>query len=542
MGDEDPLAEAIEVVRSTFGHHDLFAGQRRALQAALSGRDVLLVSATGSGKSLVYQVAGLVDGGLTLVVSPLLALQQDQLDRLPDAVRARAARLSSAESESRREDVLTAAESGELSFLALAPEQLASAEVRARLRGARPRRAVVDEAHCVSTWGHDFRPDYLQLGRLLTDVGIEQTLALTATAAAPVRDDIVRRLGLHDPAVVVMGFARDNLALSVHRYADPDQQQSDVVDRAVATPGTGLVYARTRRAAEELAALLTERGRAADVYHAGRPAAERRTVHERFTGVGDRIVCATSAFGMGIDRPDVRFVLHAQVPESLDTYYQEIGRAGRDGESAECALFYRPEDLSLGRFFSTGVPDEEDVRAVVRAITGVGHDRRAVARRTGFGLRRVGRLLNLVEDALREHDDAEEVAAADDDADDAVEDALVAGAVGRAEAQRRLARTRVEMVRAYAETSRCRMAFVAGYFGERLEGPCGRCDRCRSGEGKLLPQAGGYPVGSAVQHDTFGPGTVVDEDVEQVTVLFDEHGYRTLALGVVEDEGLMRPA
>jgi ATP-dependent DNA helicase RecQ len=537
LDDEDPLAAAVEVAWSAFGHRDLYPGQRAALQAALSGRHVLLVSATGSGKSLVYQVAGLVGGGLTLVVSPLLALQQDQLDRLPDGVRARAARLSSAESEARREEVLAAAETGTLSFLALAPEQLASQEVRTRLRNARPRRVVVDEAHCVSTWGHDFRPDYLRLGRLLSEVGVRQTIALTATAAAPVRDDIIRRLGMRDPAVVVMGFARDNLALTVHRCADADDQLAHVVDRALTTPGAGLVYARTRRSAEEVAAVLTERGRAADVYHAGRPAAERREVHERFTRVGDRVVCATSAFGMGIDRADVRFVVHAQVPESLDTYYQEIGRAGRDGEPAECTLYYRPEDLSLGRFFSTGVPDEDDVRAVVRAIEDVGRDRRAVVRRTGLTTRRVGRLMNLVEDALRQRDDGEDAAAQDDP-----EGSLVAAAVCRAEAQRRLARTRVEMVRAYAETSRCRMAFVAGYFGERLDAPCGRCDGCRSGDGTLVAGAGGYPVGSAVHHDTFGAGTVVDEDVEQVTVLFEEHGYRTLAIQVVEDEGLMRPA
>ena len=523
------LARAGEVARETFGHRDLRPGQREAIREGLAGRDVLLVSATGSGKSLVYQVTTLVEGGLTLVVSPLLALQQDQLESLPEAARQRGARLSSAESDARRDDVLDAAAAGELQFLALSPEQLAVDEVRDRLGRSSPIRAVVDEAHCVSTWGHDFRPDYLRLGELLTDVGVSRILALTATAAAPVRDDIIHRLGLRDPAVVVMGFARDNLALSVERCLDAGDQRSRVVDRVLPAEGVGLLYARTRRAAEEYAELLRQHGREADVYHAGLGAGRRREVHERFSTVGDRVVCATSAFGMGIDRPDVRFVVHAQVPESPDTYYHEVGRAGRDGEPAECTLFYRPEDLSLGRFFSAGVPAEDDVRAVVRAAQEVGHERPEVARLTGLGARRVGRILNLVHDAVV------------GTSDHGVEETTSA-AVARAEAQRRLERSRVEMMRAYAETDRCRMVFLVGYFGERLREPCGECDRCLAGTAEMPAHAGAFTVGIAVRHATFGAGTVVDTDGDQLTVLFDEHGYRTLALRVVEEEGLLRPA
>jgi ATP-dependent DNA helicase RecQ len=524
------LARAGEVVRETFGHRDLRPGQRAAVREVLAGRDVLLVSATGSGKSLVYQVTTLVEGGLTLVVSPLLALQQDQLESLPEAVRQRGARLSSAESDARRDDVLDAAAAGALRFLTLSPEQLAVDEVRARLRRSRPMRAVVDEAHCVSTWGHDFRPDYLRLGDLLTDVGVSKILALTATAAAPVRDDIVQRLGLRDPAVVVMGFARENLALSVERCLDADDQRSRVVDRVLRAEGVGLLYARTRRAAEDYATLLREHGREADVYHAGLGAGRRREVHERFSTVGDRVVCATSAFGMGIDRPDVRFVVHAQVPESLDTYYQEAGRAGRDGDPADCTLFYRPEDLSLGRFFSAGVPAEDDVRAVLFAAAEVGDARSEVAQRTGLSARRVGRILNLVQDPTADGPSAGPGAI----------DRTVAHAVARAQAQRRLERSRVEMMRAYAETARCRMAALVGYLGERLPEPCGRCDRCRAGTAEMPASTGDFVIGGAVRHETFGPGTVVETDDDQLTVLFDHHGYRTLALQLVQDEGLLR--
>jgi ATP-dependent DNA helicase RecQ len=523
------LPRAEELNRTTFGHDDLRPGQRRALEALLSGRDVLLVSATGSGKSLVYQLATLVEGGLTLVVSPLLALQADQLAGLPPAVRERAARLSSQESEGRREEILQRAERGDVQFLALAPEQLASEDVRARIARAAPARAVVDEAHCVSTWGHDFRPDYLRLGELLAETGVRRAIAMTATAAQPVRDDIVVRLGLRDPAVVVMGFARPNLALTVERCTDADDQRERVLARVLDVEGSTLLYTRTRRAAEEYAELLRERGREADVYHAGRSAKERRQVHERFSQAGDHVVCATSAFGMGIDRPDVRAVVHAQVPESPDAYYQELGRAGRDGEPAEGTLVYRPEDLSLGRFFSGGVPAEDDVRAVVEAAPETGDDRGLLARRTGMGARRVGRILNLVHDATTGTSDL---------ASSAV-DEVVSAVLARAEAQQRLERSRVEMMRAYAETDRCRMAFLVGYFGEQLPERCGRCDRCRDGTAEMPHPDDHFAIGATVRHRTFGAGTVMDVEDDQLTVLFEEHGYRTLASDIVRDEQLL---
>jgi ATP-dependent DNA helicase RecQ len=245
-------------------------------------------------------------------------------------------------------------------------------------------------------------------------------------------------------------------------------------------------------------------------------------------------VIATSAFGMGIDKPDVRFVVHAQVPESPDTYYQEVGRAGRDGEPATGTLLYRPEDLSLGRFFSGGVPRQEDVAAVVRAVGEVGPDRREVARRTELGPRRTGRILNLLELAVPEG--GPPAPGADDD-----------GPVGRvlavAEDQRRLERSRVEMMRAYAETGRCRAEFLVGYFGERVE-RCGVCDTCRAGTAPapVDETAAPYVVQSRVRHQDFGPGVVTDLEDDRVTVLFDAVGYRTLALDVVEDQGLLEPA
>jgi ATP-dependent DNA helicase RecQ len=471
-------------------------------------------------------------------VSPLLALQQDQVDAIERSrARVGAARLSSQESLAQRDEVLARAADGDVGFVFLAPEQLANDDVRRRIADLAPALVAVDEAHCVSVWGHDFRPDYFRLGELLGDLGSPRVVAMTATAAAPVRDDIVRRLAMRDPLTIVTGFARDNLALDVVRVLDADEQRAaavGLVTEKVGAGASGIVYTRTRPSAERLAQTLQDSGVRAAAYHAGLGRARRAETHRAFMAGELDVVIATSAFGMGIDKPDVRFVVHAQVPESPDTYYQEVGRAGRDGEPATGTLLYRPEDLSLGRFFSGGVPRQEDVAAVVRAVGEVGPDRREVARRTELGPRRTGRILNLLELAVPEG--GPPAPGADDD-----------GPVGRvlavAEDQRRLERSRVEMMRAYAETGRCRAEFLVGYFGERVE-RCGVCDTCRAGTAPapVDETAAPYVVQSRVRHQDFGPGVVTDLEHDRVTVLFDAVGYRTLALDVVEDQGLLEPA
>jgi ATP-dependent DNA helicase RecQ len=515
-----------QLAREVFGHERLLDGQAMAIAAVAAGRDVLLVSPTGSGKSLVYQVAGVAAGGLTLVVSPLLALQQDQVEYLAElGTRTRAARLSSAESDGQQEEVLARAERGELTFLFLAPEQLEREEVRRRLAGVGPVLATVDEAHCVSTWGHDFRPAYLRLRELLDDVGSPVTLALTATAARPVRDDIVQRL-LRAPDVIVTGLARDNLELSVRRVPDAPEQSRAVLDVVAEQPedASGIVYCRTRRETEELADALVAAGRSAASYHAGHGARRRRETQEAF--MGDQpslsVVVATSAFGMGVDKPDVRFVVHHRAPESLDTYYQEVGRAGRDGEAAVAVLVHRPEDLALGKFFSAGVPRRDDVVAVLAAAEQTGtEDIRKVAERADVGSRRAARILHLRDEV-------------DIDQSDPVDVVLE-----RAEAHRALEQSRVDMVREYAETRRCRMLFLLAYLGEEEAGPCGHCDNCLAG----LPEAGSsdssFEVGAEVEHVEFGPGHVTDVETDRVRVLFDQVGYRTLSRQVVEDQDLL---
>ena len=540
---EDPRVapDILQVVHDSFGHDALRPGQAEALTALVRGKDVLLVSPTGSGKSLSYQAAGVLIPGITLVVSPLLALQEDQIDGLLEEERTElaAARISSAETEAQRRDALDRAAADELEFLFLAPEQLANDEVRDRLAEIGPSLVAVDEAHCVSSWGHDFRPDYFRLGDLLEGLGPDgsrpRLIAMTATAALPVRDDIVERLRMDDPEVVVTGFERPNLALSVVRVTSPEEQRRRVLELVCERPldegGSGIVYCRTRRSAEEYAAALEEPGRRTAVYHAGMSQKRRTAAYDAFMADEVEVIVATSAFGMGIDKPDIRFVVHAQVPESPDTYYQEVGRAGRDGEPAEGLLVYREEDLALGRFFSGGVPKRGHVDAVLGALRDAGvSNAGAVRERTGLGQRQVGRILNLLE--LVTGPDGP-----------VTSDRVSADAViERAEAHQKLQRSRVEMMRAYAETDRCRAEFLLGYFGEEAEHRCGVCDTCSSGaaeESGSVAVDAPFPVQSAVRHEEFGDGTVTDVEDDRLTVLFEDVGYRTLSTRLVEDNDLL---
>jgi ATP-dependent DNA helicase RecQ len=356
-----------QVARDLLGYEDFRPGQERAMQAVLAGRDTLAVLPSGAGKSAVYQVAGPLVDGPVLVVSPLIALQRDQVQRLEDVPElGRAAMLNSGLSAGDQRAALEGLADGTVRYLFLAPEQLTKPEVVEAIAGAGPALFVVDEAHCVSAWGHDFRPDYLRLGGVVEQLGHPTVLALTATAAPPVRAEIVERLGMTDPEVVVAGFDRPEIRLEVEQHADAHAKDAAVLDRVLAEVGEGrvpgIVYSATRRGTEDIAAALADRGLRAAAYHAGLRKSEREETQRAFMEDDLDVVVATTAFGMGIDKPDTRFVVHAEPADSVDSYYQEIGRAGRDGEPALALLVSRQEDLGIRKFFAAGVPGEEELQ------------------------------------------------------------------------------------------------------------------------------------------------------------------------------------
>jgi ATP-dependent DNA helicase RecQ len=535
------------VAREAFGFEALRPGQREAIEAVLAGRDTIAVMSTGSGKSAIYQIAGLLSPGATVVVSPLIALQRDQVEDLAERAAGGAAQLNSQISTSERERALAELAEDALEFLFLAPEQLANPEVLAELAVAEPSLLVVDEAHCISEWGHDFRRDYLRLGAAAEALGRPTILALTATAAPPVRDEIVERLAMRDPAVIIRGFDRPNISLSVERFhgeGGEERKLRALAERIAGAEPPGIVYVATRRQAEELAQALCGGGLRAAAYHAGMKGRERDEVQERFMDSEVDVVCATTAFGMGIDKADVRWVFHSEISESLDAYYQEIGRAGRDGAPADAVLFYRSEDLGLRRFFSgTGHVEVDEIAQVLSAVQD--HDGPVepadLQEETELSQTKLTTAVSRLEEAgALEVLPTGEVAASEG----APAPREAVGAAAEAEEKRRsFERSRVDMMRGYAETDGCRRAFVLAYFGEPFEPPCGACDNCLDGRTEdPTPDDAPFEIGSRVAHGQWGEGVVQRYDDDAVVVLFDEVGYKTLALEVIAERSLLEPA
>jgi ATP-dependent DNA helicase RecQ len=469
-------------MRGTFGLSQFRPGQEDVIRSIVAGNDTVAIMPTGAGKSLCYQLPALHLPGTTIVVSPLISLMKDQCDKLNElGVTAR--QVNSTIRDSDVALILDEIRSGDVDFVFATPERLENTEFLDTLRRIPLDLFVIDEAHCLSEWGHDFRPAFLSLSSGIKALGSPTVLALTATATPTVLEDIVRQLGLRNPQTFNLGVYRENLRYGVHHTATDLAKQQRLVALLRETDGAGIVYVATIRQCEAVIRLLEAEGLAAGRYHGRLSASSRHETQDRFMAGAFKAIVATNAFGMGIDKADIRFVVHYDMPGSLESYYQESGRAGRDGLPTWCVLLYRLEDRRTHQFFMGGkYPGAEDILGVRDALISLGADEAPVSipqvqesART-VAKTKVRSVLSMMKDlrVVRELRGSKYRLTEADISSQAIED-LARQYAARIEGDRE----KLERMARYAQSARCRWKELLDYFGEADEfDRCGVCDNC----------------------------------------------------------------
>jgi len=540
-----------KTLRETFGYTRLRAGQEEVIASVLNRKDTLAIMPTGAGKSLCYQLPALHLPGLTVVVSPLISLMKDQVDKLAQAG-VSVVEVNSTLSAREEQAALETIRAGATEMIFTTPERLTDASFLKVLQEARLDLFVIDEAHCISHWGHDFRPAFLEIAHAMETLGDPPLLALTATATAPVIEDIERQLR-RKLAVINTGIYRPNLQFRVFHATNEEEKMTQVLRLATGLAGSGIVYTATVKNADIVYEALRDAGVSVGRYHGRMRARDRDQSQDDFMAGRCRVMVATNAFGLGIDKPDIRFVLHYQIPGTLEAYYQESGRAGRDGEPARCILLYDTRDKRVQQFFLGGrYPAAEDVEQAYEAVRKLESEEgppaytRVQEAAVGVPGNKLKVALKLLKDAgYAKQDRSLHYRLVDADVDPEALSRLADEYGRKSEADRQ----KLERMIFYAQTAFCRWKVLLEYFEEAEDfDRCGTCDNCLDPpEKRLAPKstrprwarrlavaAPSFNPGEAVRVPRYGKGRVASATSEQVEIVFPDGRKRQFLSAYVE--------